>query len=154
MFFLSKHSWGYGDTSSFVAFEIRQLAWDCKKSIEVSRVQSVNVYRNGKLIDSKKPEEWEKDRTSSNGKPNPVALAAQSKCPTKAGYQRFGKMQVDVSGAMRSNELVNAKVLDNKGDTFTITINCKKMLIGIESEADTPISPGSTGSLLYKALCN
>ena len=55
---------------------------------------------------------------------------------------------------MRRGSMRNISTYDSWNDyKYTTTVDCRKLLYGIDTSPDTPIRPESFADILYKKVC-
>tara|TARA_B100000242_G_C42962588_1_gene446485 strand:- start:269 stop:946 length:678 start_codon:yes stop_codon:yes gene_type:complete len=77
----------------------------------------------------------------------------QKHCPVRKGYERIGTIQYDFKNILKRGKLRNVSSFDGWDWDFTTTIDCKKMIFGINDQPDTPIQPKSLGYSVFKKVC-
>tara|TARA_B100000941_G_scaffold170062_1_gene121171 strand:+ start:227 stop:616 length:390 start_codon:yes stop_codon:yes gene_type:complete len=126
---------------------------DCKNKEISYRTVDLKETKNGETID-KEITETDEQRTNYKIKNDKNAIdVVKRNCPVREGYERIGVTQLDFKNALRRGNYRNISTFDGWDFDYTTTIDCKKILIGINDEADQPIKPKSVGYKIFKKVC-
>lgn len=75
-------------------------------------------------------------------------------CPSRAGYQRVGGLQIDTKNIISNGGIVNIRGFNEKSEKeYVLSIDCKSLLFGVNSKPSRPISPRSIGEDMYNKFC-
>ena len=130
-----------------------QMYLDCKNKEIAYRTVDFKETKNGVTID-KEITETDEQRTKYKIKKQKTAIdLVKRNCPVREGYERIGKDQYDFKNILKRGNYRNVSAFDGWDYDYTMTVDCKKILIGINDEADIPIKPKSVGYKIFKKVC-
>ena len=74
-------------------------------------------------------------------------------CPVKAGYKRYGSIQVDTKNVVKNESFVNTRAILGNGEEVIVSIDCKRLLYGVNNSPTKPIPPKSPAEEIFKKTC-
>lgn len=147
------HTKAVNDILDITLYRTAQMYLDCKNKEISYRTVDLKETKNGETID-KEITETDEQRTNYKIKNDKNAIdVVKRNCPVREGYERIGVTQLDFKNALRRGNYRNISTFDGWDFDYTTTIDCKKILIGINDEADQPIKPKSVGYKIFKKVC-
>ena len=159
----SKYNFSYvliksiDEDNDFKAFIMQELAYDCKNKESITRDIKIKATYKGKDDTDRLIKtigfnnNW---KTQKNYTKDDNIFLHKSICPAEKGYTKIGTMQVDLKNIMRRGSMRNISTYDSWNDyKYTTTVDCRKLLYGIDTSPDTPIRPESFADILYKKVC-
>ena len=132
-----------------------QMYLSCTNKEVSNRLVDSKETRNGKTIDLDFPEGInEKHKLKSYKKEHEkMIMIYRENCPVREGYERFAANQYDFKNLIKKGNYRNISVFDGWDDEYTLTLDCKKLLMGINGEPEFAIPPKSLAEEVFKKAC-
>ena len=133
---------------------IDQFALDCKNKESLRRFVSAGFSIGGKATETKevlKNTDW--DRVKITNEDAFAIKVFKKACPPKKGYEKINTTQFDFKNILKSGNRRNISAFNGWDYEYLLTLDCKKMLFGIDKEPQKPIRPKSLSAEVYKRVC-
>ena len=128
-----------------------QSIFDCKTSKSYSKFVATRIDLGlGKGWRSSTPQSEWKEINTDNLDTNDMLKF----CPTRAGYQRIGVVQLDTKNVITNGSVTNIRgISENGNEEYVLSIDCKGLLYGIDERPRKPIAQGTAVAEMHKRFC-
>ena len=146
------------EISNFSFYKTYQMYLSCNNKEVSNRLVDSKEIRNGETIDLDNIEISEGMKKkyklkSYNKKHEKMIMVYRENCPVREGYERIAANQYDFKNLIKKGNYRNISVFDGWDDEYTMTLDCKKLLLGINGPPKVAITPKSLGEEVFKKAC-